>query len=144
MAYDFSGPWTPKTGHQAQLYAAKSDEPSGHAAVQYVLSTGFPSKKILLGVPVYGRSFMGANGCGQSYRGQGGEDGSFEYKELPRHGTHESVDMHRVAATCVGGDGGFVTYDNTETVRMKGEYCKSQNLGVRTTTIEIFAGCNAC
>jgi chitinase len=36
-----------------------------------------------------------------------------------------------VAAFCVGGDGGFVTYDNPETVKMKANYCKEKGLGVR-------------
>jgi chitinase len=130
MAYDFSGPWTPYAGHHAQLYADNEGEPSGSAAVRYVCSRGFPSKKILLGIPVYGRSFLGAGGPGESYKGLGGEDGTFEYKVLPRPGTHEVVDSARVAAFCIGGDGGFITYDNPETVRLKGEFCKSQQLGV--------------
>lgn len=132
MAYDFSGSWTPKAGHQAQLFSPSPDETSGATAVGYVISQGFPSKKILLGVPVYGRSFLGANRHGDKYRGQGGEEGTFEYKTLPRPGGYETIDSNRVAASCVGGDGGFVTYDNPETVRMKGAFCKAQNLGVGT------------
>jgi chitinase len=131
MAYDFSGPWTSTAGHHAQLYPGSRDEPSGSAAVDYVKSTGFPAKKILLGIPVYGRSFLGANGPGETCRGHGGEEGSFEYKDLPRPGAEERIDTARVAASCVGGDGGFVSYDNPETVTMKGKYCKAEQLGVR-------------
>jgi len=112
------------------LYPGNNDEASGSAAVAYVKSKGFPSKKILLGVPVYGRSFLGARGAGHQYNGQGGEEGTFEYKELPRPGAQEFVDTGRVAASCVGGDGGFVSYDTPETVRLKGEFCKTQQLGV--------------
>jgi chitinase len=130
MAYDFTGPWTSTAGHHAQLYSGTSDEPSGSAAVNYIKSTGFPSAKILLGVPVYGRSFLGAHGPGDTYDGHGGEDGTFEYKQLPRPGAEEIVDTERVAAFCVGADGGFVTYDNPETVRIKGRFCKSEDLGV--------------
>lgn len=130
MAYDFSGPWTSTAGHHAQLYPGNPDEPSGSAAVDYVKSTGFPAKKILLGIPVYGRSFLGANRPGETCSGHGGEKGSFEYKDLPRPGTEESVDTARVAASCVGGDGGFVSYDNPETVTTKGKYCKAAQLGV--------------
>jgi chitinase len=130
MAYDFAGPWTSTAGHHAQLYPGNPDEPSGSSAVDYVKSTGFPAKKILLGIPVYGRSFLGANRSGETCRGHGGEEGSFEYKDLPRPGTEESVDTERVAASCVGGDGGFVSYDNPETVTIKGKYCKAAQLGV--------------
>ncbi|KFY05596.1 hypothetical protein V492_08422 [Pseudogymnoascus sp. VKM F-4246] len=128
-AYDFSGPWRPTAGHHAQLYRAQEGENSGSAAVEHILSTGFPAKKILLGIPVYGRSFIGAAAPGDQYHSNGGEDGIFEYKALPRPGTQEVVDTERCAAVCVGGDGGFVTYDNPETVAMKGRYCKEQGLG---------------
>jgi chitinase len=130
MAYDFAGSWAPKTGHHAQLYSGNDGEPSASAAVSYLRSIGFPSKKILLGVPVYGRSFLGASGPGEVYNGHGGEDETFEYKVLPRPGAHEVVDLSRVAAFCTGGDGGFITYDNPETVKLKGEFCESQQLGV--------------
>ncbi|KAL3425342.1 glycosyl hydrolase family 18 protein [Phlyctema vagabunda] len=129
MAYDFAGSWSEKSGHHAQLYARHHGEPSGSSAVDYVVSTGFPASKILLGVPVYGRSFLNASGPHQNYTGNGGEEGTFEYKVLPRSGTQEFVDASAVAAWCSGGDGGFVSYDNPETVRMKARYVKQQRLG---------------
>lgn len=130
MAYDFTGSWSPKAGHHAQLFAGAADEPSGAAAVEYVISTGFPAGKILLGVPVYGRSFLGCTGPGQGYSGHGGEEGTFEYKQLPRQGTEEIINTKVVAALCTGGDGGFVSYDNPDTVKMKANYCTEKGLGV--------------
>jgi chitinase len=130
MAYDFTGSWSQKVGHHAQLFPGNPGEASGSAAVEYVISTGFPAAKVLLGVPVYGRSFLGATGPGQSYNGHGGEEGTFEYKQLPRQSTEEIVNTRVVAAFCTGGDGGFVTYDNPETVKMKANYCIEKGLGV--------------
>ncbi|PSS08652.1 glycoside hydrolase family 18 protein [Amorphotheca resinae ATCC 22711] len=129
MAYDFAGPWSPTSGHHAQLFPGSAGEPSGSTAVEYVISTGFRAQKILLGVPVYGRSFLGATGPGQAYSGTAGEDGTFEYKDLPRPGTEEIIDRRVVAAFCTGGDGGFVTYDNPETVKVKAGYCREKRLG---------------
>ncbi|TAQ91621.1 hypothetical protein B7494_g14 [Chlorociboria aeruginascens] len=134
MAYDFTGPWTPQAGNQAQLYAGTASEPSGSAAVDYTIFSGFPASQVLLGIPVYGRSFLGATKPGDTYTGQGGEDGTFEYKELPRPGTQELVDTRLVAASCVGGDGGFVSYDNAETVALKAIYCKEKGLGKVNST----------
>jgi chitinase len=130
MAYDFAGTWSPQAGHHAQLYPGSSDEPSGSAAVDYVISRGFPPQKLILGVPVYGRSFLGAHGPSYPFTGVGGDEGTFEYKELPRSGTEEIVNTRVCAAFCTGGDGGFVTYDNPETVKMKGYYCREKGLGV--------------
>lgn len=131
MAYDFFGPWTHESGHHSQLYAMQGDEESGANGVQYVLSQGFPPGKILLGIPLYGRSFLGATGPGQAFKGAGGDDtGTFEYKNLPLHGTKEAVDENAVAAQCVGPDGGFVTYDSPDTVRTKAQFCKQKGLGV--------------
>lgn len=130
MAYDFTGPWTNTAGHHAQLFCKGQEEASGAAAIDYIISRGFPSEKILLGVPVYGRSFLGATKPGHPYQGAGGEEGTFEYKDLPRPGAREVVDTKTVAASCVGGDGGFVSYDNPETVTLKGEYCRRKQLAV--------------
>lgn len=129
-AYDFFGSWTPRSGHHAQLYSANKDETSGASGVQYMMASGVAGKKILLGIPLFGRSFLHVAGPGHKMRGVGGADGTFEYNQLPRKGTKEQVDKRAVAAQCVGGDGGFVTYDNPDTVRAKAAFCKQKGLGV--------------
>ncbi|KAI4158851.1 MAG: hypothetical protein LQ342_007087 [Letrouitia transgressa] len=132
MAYDFSGPWTSTSGHQSQLYAPPQAPPesqsSGGSAVAYMKSKGVPSNKILLGIPVYGRSFLGASQINQKFTGSGGHEGTFEYRELPRPGAQEQFDQHAVAAFCVGGDGGFVSYDNPRTVELKAQFAKREKL----------------
>lgn len=130
MAYDFAGHWSPKTAHQSQLYAMQKDESSGSGGVKYLMSQGVPAKRILLGIPVFGRSFLQASGPGQNFQGTGGTTGVFEYNQLPRPKTKEVVDKRSVGAMCVGGDGGFVTYDNPDTVKTKAEFCKQKGLGV--------------
>lgn len=130
MAYDFTGSWTPKSGHHAQLYSSSSHECCGHSAVSYVISTGFPAAKILLGIPLYGRSFLGANGPNENYSGHGGEEGTFEYKALPRQNCKEFLNNQVIGAYSIGGDGGFISYDNPETVSIKARYCLERGLGV--------------
>lgn len=134
MAYDFAGPWTSRSGHQSQLFTPKhptSDaaRASGQSAIDYLVTQGVPSTKIVLGIPAYGRSFHGAKKPGDKFTGQGGEEGVFEYRDLPRPEAKEYVDRKLGAAYCVGGDGGFVTYDNRETVQMKAAFAKQHQLG---------------
>lgn len=131
MAYDFAGRWTSRSGYQSQLFSNKPDENSADRAVHYLLSKGFPLSKILLGIPAYGRSFLGAAGPGQTYTGLGGDDGAFAYKNLPRPNAQEYVDRRVVSAYCVGGDGGFISYDNPDTVKLKANYCNAFGLAVR-------------
>ncbi|KAF2099456.1 glycoside hydrolase [Rhizodiscina lignyota] len=133
MTYDFSGSWTPTAGYQSQLYdpAHLNDPTQGlscQTAVTYFRSKGVAANKLLLGVPIYGRSFLGATKAGDKYTGSGGNEGTFDYKDLPRPGTKEQVDSKAVAAYCVGGDGGFVSYDNPETVLMKAKYVRENGL----------------
>ena len=130
MAYNFFGPWSPISGHHAQLYAMNKEETSGSFGVAYLMSHGFPANKILLGIPTHGRSFLNAAGPGQRFQGGGGEQGAFEYNQLPLPGTREAIDKRHVAAQCIGGDGGFVTYDNAETVKTKAGFCKQKGLAV--------------
>lgn len=137
-AYDFFGSWTSRTGHHSQLYNMSKDEPSGSAGVGYLMAAGVPGKQILLGIPLYGRSFLHATATGQKYKGVALPDGTFQYKDLPRKGTKEQVDKRAVAAQCVGGDGGFVTYDNPETVKAKAAFCKQKGLGVRPIFLIVF------
>ena len=133
MAYDFCGAWTDRAGHHAQLHAPR--EPCADFArlscastVAYLTSLGVPASKILLGVPVYGRSFIGASRIGQGYDGHAGEEGVFDYRELPREGASEVVDRDCGAAYCVGGDGGFVSYDNPATVARKAQFVREMHL----------------
>jgi chitinase len=129
MAYDFCGDWDPRiSGHQAQLFSPKGGGYSD-AAFDYAVSQGFPAQKIILGCPAYGWAFLGCTDINQSFEACGGNGGTFDYRDLPRPGTEERVDSEAAAAFCIGGDGGFVTYDNPETVRMKAKYAKSKGLG---------------
>lgn len=94
-----------------------------------------PSDKILLGIPVYGRAFPGANGINQQYEKVDGEEKVFDYRELPLPGAEEMHDDALGAAYCVdsggggGGGAGFISYDSTRTVRQKAEFVSEYKLG---------------
>ena len=134
MTYDFSGPWTPHAGHHAQLYTPRTPHSDAAAlscdsAVAYLLRQGVPGRKILLGVPAYGRSFRGASGPGDGYDGCAGEEGTFEYRDLPRPGAEVRFDERVGAVCCVGGDAGFVSYDDVRCVRAKAGFARAKGLG---------------
>ena len=124
MAYDFSGPWIEKTAHQSQLLTPaqphnEAAQLSCQAAVAYVLGEGVYPTKLLLGIPLYGRSFLNTDNIDQPVSDCGGESGCFDYCDLPRPGATVYHDDAVGAAYCAGGDGGFVTYDTPQVVEKK-------------------------
>jgi len=134
MAYDFSGPWTERTAHQSQLLTpshphTKAAQLSCQAAVTYLLRKGVCPKKVLLGIPIYGRSFLKADSINQPYSDCGGESGCFDYCDLPRPGSTVHHDDAVGAAYCTGGDGGFVTYDTPQIVQRKAKFVIDLGLG---------------
>ena len=97
--------------------------------MRYLISRGIASQKILLGIPAYGRAFVGATGVGHQYHSQGGEEGTYEFKDLPRPQSTVHYDNQASAVYCVNNDEGFVTYDDPITVRAKANYAKEKRLG---------------
>ncbi|KAJ9314020.1 CAZyme family GH18 [Paecilomyces variotii] len=134
MCYDFAGPWTKMSGHQSQLYSPTRPhndfaKRSVHGAVTYFLSHGVHPRKIVLGIPLYGRQFPGLDRVGQSFHRYAGDGGILDYKDLPPPGAQEFVDQKLSAAYCVSKDAGFITYDNPTTVAAKAQYVKAHKLG---------------
>ncbi|OJD32751.1 glycoside hydrolase family 18 protein [Diplodia corticola] len=139
MCYDFAGGWTPKTGHHARLYASPHRDAgdayagrSVHGAVEYVVGRGVGREKVCVGVPVYGRAFVGAGGAGEGFEGVGGgtgEGGCVEYRELPGEGAEGVVvDEEEVGAACVIRGREWVSFDCPRTVAEKARYVRERGL----------------
>ncbi|KAH8898068.1 endochitinase precursor [Thozetella sp. PMI_491] len=136
MAYDFTGSWTDTAGHQANLYPNPSNTgatPSdADSAVKAYINAGVPASKIVLGMPLYGRSFQSTSGLGKSFSGVGPGDfseGSWDYKRLPKSGATEYVDSVAVGAYSYDSSTKeLVSYDTPATVRQKVDYIKSNGL----------------
>lgn len=94
MAYDFAGTWSSLAGHHANLFPSRhgftnEDKQSVSAAVDFYTSTGVHPSRLVIGVPLYGRSFANTNGLGKPFSGPGEgswDPGSLDYKALPRPG----------------------------------------------------------
>lgn len=137
MAYDFAGLWSNYSGHNANLYAnpwnSNATPFNTDDAVQAYVRGGVPAAKIVLGMPIYGRSFEATDGIGKPYSGIGGgswENGVWDYRALPKAGAQVTCDG--VARGCYSYDVNareLISFDTPDMVREKVAYFKSQGMG---------------
>ena len=76
MAYDYSGSWESTVNHQANVYSSSPNGISTERAVKFYHEHGVAKDKLVIGVPLYGRSFANTEGLGKPYSGVG--QGSWE------------------------------------------------------------------
>ncbi|KAJ9142477.1 Endochitinase [Pleurostoma richardsiae] len=137
MAYDYAGSWDTTSGHQANLYPNPSNPTatkfSTDAAITAYLAAGVPASKIVLGMPIYGRSFEQTSGIGQPYSGIGSgswENGVWDYKVLPKSGATVMTDS--VAGATYSYDSAaqeLISYDTPAMIQAKVAYVMSKGLG---------------
>jgi chitinase len=135
MAYDYSGPWDSTTGHQANVFASKNwpltTKLSTDKALNDYIAAGVPPKKILMGMPLYGRSFSKTDGFGKSYSGMAGNsEGIYLLKELPRPGAKTSYNPDLIASyTYDSKKRELVTMDDLKSGQAKAGYINERGLG---------------
>ncbi|KAF6073178.1 chitinase 3 like 1 [Phyllostomus discolor] len=143
MTYDFHGAWRQGTGHHSPLFrgpgVASADRFSNaDYAVGYMLRLGVPAKKLLMGIPAFGRSFTLASsetGVGAPSSGPGTpgrftqEEGTLAYYEICdflRGATVHRLPGQQVPYATKGNQ--WVGYDDQESVEAKVRYLRSREL----------------
>jgi chitinase len=137
MAYDYAGSWDTTSGHQANLFKDTGNPTATkfntEDAVRYYESQGISPAKIILGMPLYGRSFELTPGLGQSYNGVGSggpQPGVWLYKSLPRPGAVEDWDDAAQASYSYDSSSQeLISYDNVRSAGVKTDYVLSRKLG---------------
>ncbi|TEB38309.1 glycoside hydrolase [Coprinellus micaceus] len=130
MAYDFAGSWDSIANHQANMFGPPI---SAADAVDFYHSKGVRKDKLVLGIPLYGRSFTNTQGPGSPFSGVGPgswEAGVYDYRALPLPGSYVHRDEGRLASWSYNYDTKeMVSFDNEEVAHWKGEYIKHEGLG---------------
>lgn len=142
MAYDYSGSWESLTGHVANLYGS-TETPHNtpyntEQAITAYMEGGVAPDKIIVGIPVHGRSFRGTAGFGQPYLDVGEADekrgsweaGAWEYKVLPKAGATEHFDEKLGASWSYDEvTKELISFDNLQVAQLKASYIKDKGLG---------------
>ncbi|PSR74615.1 hypothetical protein PHLCEN_2v9681 [Hermanssonia centrifuga] len=130
MAYDFSGSWDKIANHQANVNGGPI---SASEAIHWYIAQGVSRDKVIMGVPLYGRSFLSTDGPGTPFQGIGPgswEAGVYDYRTLPLPKSYVLRDEHALASwTYNYQTKEMVSFDSEEVGRWKGEWIRNEGLG---------------
>jgi GH18 family chitinase len=142
MTYDFRGDWDPTTGHHSNLFVHPADDRqmSADRAVRAFLAAGVPARKLVLGVPFYGKAW------GQVDTGGATADPLYREGGPP---AERVPTRHEQLAAFAKGEAGYVrkwdasaqmpylwnpqqriliAYDDPESLRVKSRYIRERGL----------------
>ncbi|WP_420456013.1 glycoside hydrolase family 18 protein [Rubrivirga sp.] len=138
MTYDFSGSWSARTGHHANLHPSDAvpGAPSTSQAVEQMVAAGVPAEKIVIGAAFYGYRWSGveasADGLGQPYAGPVTTHSYADLvaKSIGRDGYRRVWDEAAQAPTLWNpGTRTFISYEDEASVARKAEYVRERGLG---------------
>ena len=114
--FDFAAPnWSDSVSHASQVYSPRTSHKNGsmscYTAIAHMRAGGVPASKIMLGIPAFGRGYLGASSLGEDYSKKKGSSRTFPVSDLPQAGTHYDFDDEVKACYSSGGDGGWISFD---------------------------------
>lgn len=137
MCYDWYNESEPNTGHDSPLHTVPADpkQISIDDAVRKYLAAGVPARKIVVGVPFYGRRWTGVDatnhGLWQPIRGSGsGEDFSAIAPLVGQQGFNRYWDSTAEAPYLYNASTKtFITYNDAAAETARARYVKELGLG---------------
>ncbi len=131
MTYDFHGGWESSTGHHTNL---SGRDISVTSAVNLFRNAGVPASKIVIGGAFYGRGWYGVQNSNNGLD-RPANSGGFEVdyntinnQYLNKNGFVRYWDSSAQAPYLFNGNT-FITYDDPQSLRLKVQYVKNNDLG---------------
>ncbi|KAI6681290.1 hypothetical protein NL676_035171 [Syzygium grande] len=135
MCFDYHGSWENFTGEQSALYDSKSNISTSYGISSWIRA-GVPPRKLVMGLPLYGRTWTlqnpNVNEVGAPAVGTGPGDGVLTYSQivdfnLQNHTTvkfdEESVSYYSYVGVS------WIGYDDVQSAQRKVRFARSQGLG---------------
>ncbi|EEH03594.1 chitinase [Histoplasma capsulatum G186AR] len=137
MCYDFAGSWDSKAGHMANVFPSNSVPEStpfnADEAVTAYIAGGVHPKKLVFGLPLYGRAFENTDGPGKPFQGVGQgswENGVWDYKVLPQQGSVEMNDHELIASWSYDKTARkMISYDTPTIAAAKVDHIRRRGMG---------------
>lgn len=102
-------------------------------SIHWYISQGVARPKIIMGIPLYGRSFLNTQGPGTAFSGMGPgtwENGVYDYRALPLPNAHMFRDDKALASWSYDySKKEMVSFDNEEVALWKGDWIRKEGLG---------------
>lgn len=129
MTYDFSGPWSSRSGFNAPLHGTDSVE----SVVKAWLGKGVAAEKLVLGMPLYGYIYQGVSSTGSGLNSSFTSARSVTYNAMKSTYLTDSAYRQLRHATAqvpyLYGQRTFISYDDPASVAAKAELARDYSLG---------------
>lgn len=127
MGYDLSGTWSELSGHHSALHPKISEH------VQHLnLREMIPKEKIVLGCPLYARTFSDCKGPNKKFKGPGigsfGDEGTMDYRDVVKMCKEIIYDPKTVSQYSIYKKN-FVSFEGPLSLEKKCEWVREQELG---------------
>lgn len=138
MCYDFYNGWMYQTGHHANLFPSKNEKFGGdnlNKTITAYLKTGIPAKKIILGIPFYGRKWTKVNpennGLYQSAQSGAEIIALWKIREEIASGKYKEYYDESAKASYLWNqqDQIFISYETPKEIILKSQFIKDKGLG---------------
>ncbi len=128
MGFDMSGAWSEQSGHHSALI------PNIQNHVRYLnQNERVPMSKIVLGCPLYARTFAECRGLNEAFSGPGigsfGEKGSMDYKDVIKYCKNRIMYDDHTVSHYASFEGNFMTFEGPQSMETKCNWAREQGLG---------------
>ena len=127
MTYDFYGTWEKTSGNDAPLYSSQKQSGSMDNSVKYYLSRGMPKNKLCVGMP-FGGYILNSSSMYSSNNGGSSIDYVTANAKITQGWTYIWDDVCKQPYLQNSSHTQLITYDDTNSIKLKCEYIKKNNL----------------